>query len=76
VRCVVNDNEKVSFRFSASAGQLGSLEDEMAAALHEADLALAEAGYLSRLQHNRKCPLDFIEAAPSRIEAQAQPSLL
>jgi hypothetical protein len=82
VRCGVNDNETVSFRSLAcvNAGQPGSLEDEMAAAVREADLALAEAGYLSKLQHSRKSALDFIggpeatRGAP--IRAQAAPSLL
>jgi hypothetical protein len=80
VRCGVNDNETVSFRSPAcvNADQAGSLEDEMAAAVREADLALAEAGYLSKLQHNRKCALDFIErpAALSRTGTQAMPGLL
>jgi hypothetical protein len=80
VRRGVNDNESVSFWPPATenADEPGSLEDEMAAAVREADLALAEAGYLSKLQHNRKCALDFVERPQAllRIGAQAQPTLL
>jgi hypothetical protein len=51
----------VSFRPLANAGEAGSLDDEMAAAVREADLALAEAGYLSTVQRKRKSPPDFAE---------------
>ena len=78
MRCGVNDNETVSFRSPAwaNADPPGSLEDEMAAAVREADLALAEAGYLSKLQHNRKCALEFIGRPDALSETHALTSLL
>ena len=76
MRCGVNDNERVDFRASAraNADEQFSLEDELAAAVREADLALAEAGYLSRLQRNRKSALDFSQRPA--IKARALPNLL
>jgi len=73
VRCGVNDNQRMDFRAPArvNADEPCSLEDEMAAAVREADLALAEAGYLSKQQRNRVSTLDFAEAPAAALQRAA-----
>ncbi len=78
MRCGVNDNVRRARR-RARESEAYSLEDEMAAALREADLALAEAEYLSSAQRDRKTTLAFAKAPASlsrRAPARTLPNLL
>jgi hypothetical protein len=79
VRCGVNDND-TRVRRPVRASEACPLEDEMEATLREADLALAEAEFLSKSQRDRGSSLAFAKApaslsrrAPKR---RALPSLL
>jgi hypothetical protein len=78
VRCGVNDNERRPRR-RARESQARSLEDEMEAALREADFALAEAEYISKSQRDRKSTVAFAKAPASlsrRAPVRSLPNLL